>query len=211
MLKCKTLILSSLIIWSAPVFSAGLPVVDTNAMFQDMSDSIYTLSAVEDLLSEFNVSASDMSALIELRGELTRLQEDMYLFKEAYGDLRDLSQPQFYKARILADYITQVTQYIRKVKRFMILAQSMRNRPQALTAVLSMIREQRERDKDQFEAAMRAVEEKERVQAERTKLRRKIEARQTIDREYALITSGKSKMPVSTAKIDFGQRKGSLW
>jgi hypothetical protein len=193
------------------VLGGGLPVVDTRALFQDMSDSIYTLSAVEDLLTEFNVSSNDMKALLDLRNELNKLNEDLHLFKDAYGELQDLSSPYFYKARILADYITQVTQYVRKVKRFMILAQSMQNRPQALTAVLAMIREQREREKDQFEAAMRSVEEKEKVQNERSKIRKRIEARRRLDQEYSQIASDKSATSLPVGKIDSSRRKGSLW
>lgn len=196
------------------VSAAGLPVVDTNSLFRDMNDSIYTLAAVEDLLSEFNVSSNDLASLAQLKDELSKMNDDLRLLKDTYGDLQDISNPHIYKARILADYITQVTRYIRKVKKFLIMAQSMRQRPQAITAIMSLIREQRERDRDQYEAAMKSLEEKEKIAEERSKIRRRIEARQQLDREYSIVTANKSDMPVSSLKLDETRKskgKAALW
>lgn len=204
----KDLLIILIFLKSQLILATGLPVVDTNEVLQQLKDSVYLISTVGDLLGEMNATANDLQALIILKEELSRLGEDLKTYKDLNLEINELSNPQIHKAETIADYISQVTTYIRKLKKFVILAQSTGARPQAISAMFDMLREERERQKEQFDTAMKTYEEQEKIAHFRNQLKIKIETKKALDSEFALVAR---RTDNKLLKVQSRKSENNLW
>ncbi len=181
-----TKIIISLFI-SCESFAGGFPIFDGHEVTKQISDSIYFITTAETLLKEVGVNNNDIQAIGQLTGELREYQNQVSLYQQLGGSINDLNDPNMGRSKVLVDQISSVTRYLKRLKTVISMAKLMTARPEAVNSALQVLKSEREREKEQYEIALKAYEEQERVSALRRKITEKIEFKAAIDREAQII------------------------
>lgn len=173
---------------SLNVYSGGMPVIDTNALAQELNETIYSITVIGDLFNEISSTSNDLVALNTLREEMIKLNEDIRTYQEVNQNLNEITDPQFYRAQAISDYVSQISNYVRKLKKFLVLAKFTKQRPQSISNMLSLFRDEHQEQKDRFETTMKTFDEKERIAKLRMELRSKINAKKSLEKEFNIIS-----------------------
>jgi len=160
-----------LIFFSSSTLQAGMPVVDTNEVLKQLSDSLYFISSIDGLLNEVGVNGEEAASMMQLSREIQEYQKELALINQLQLATNDASQMDMGRSRVLIDQINSVTRHIQRIKRAIMLAKSIGARPDAINSSMRILREERLRDKERFEIALETYEERERI----AKLRRQME------------------------------------
>jgi len=148
-----------------------MPVVDTNEVLKQLSDSLYFISSIDGLLNEVGVNGEEAASMMQLSREIQEYQKELALINQLQLATNDASQMDMGRSRVLIDQINSVTRHIQRIKRAIMLAKSIGARPDAINSSMRILREERLRDKERFEIALETYEERERI----AKLRRQME------------------------------------
>lgn len=183
----------------------SLPVVDTNQMVKDIQGATYTLNAVDELLSELSVSADDLKEIHMLVSTLNTLKEEIRLYQYMYDEAKGISETRLRRGQILADHLFQIAAVIRRFKRLLSLATTAFGKPEAVTAALSMLREEREKAQMQFDAKLKAQKELEEIEDLRQEMRSKIATKKAMDKEFEEIII--SNLPSNIKPINYKDKR----
>jgi len=179
--------------------ATGIPVWDSQELINQLADAAYLVSALEGLLNEANGSATGLSMVSKLSGELEAYQRQVRAYEELSGAFEDASNPVFQKSAVLSDQINSVTNHVRKLKRLIAVTGALA-RPQALTTTLQMLENERQREKEKFAVAFKAIEEQEKIYKLRKELEARVGFKKSLDSELEDIRSfsnGSRIKPVS--------------
>lgn len=173
----------------APVQShaAGIPVVDTNQLVNEIRDSAYLLDAVNELVEEIGLAGEEVQYMILLQRQLEGFATDLRTLQSFNEDVAELGEMRSMKGLILADRIRAFTNYLRKLKRVVATAASLRARPQAMLVTLQILEQERQRENERMEARMMAAAEVEKLNEDRNKIKREIARREQLAYEKNLI------------------------
>ena len=191
----------------------GLPIFDGQEMVNKMKDSLYFISTLETLLKEVGGKSTDLVALNNVASEIRKYQEQVALYEQLGGAVDDFSSFSYGRSKVLTDQINSITRHIRKLKIILTLAKTIGARPEAINASMQVLKDERVREKEKFEIALMAFEEKERLSNLRRKVTRKINIKRALVREALVIESfsrGGSVKSISFQSRNF-KKKDSLW
>jgi hypothetical protein len=194
------------------VRAGGMPVVDTNELVKQVSDSLYLLTSIETLLGEINENGAAINTMSELREEINLYNQAVRDYERLSGSVEDASYYDGGRSKVLSDQINSVTRHIRKLKTVVSLATTIGARPEAMNASLQILRDERQREREKFEVALKAVREKEKIKELRRKITRKTRLKRSLNQEIEEIgrlTQNKSVKPVSFKRA--GNEMGQLW
>lgn len=167
--------------------ATGIPVVDTNQLVNEIRDSAYLLDAVNELVEEIGLAGEEVQYLIMLQKQLEGFATDLRTLQSFNEDVAELGEMRSLKGLILADKIRAFTNYLRKLKRVVATAASLRARPQAMLVTLQLLEQDRQRENERMESRMMAAAEIEKLNEDRNKIKREIARRQQLAHEKDLI------------------------
>ena len=167
--------------------AGGIPVVDTNQLVSEIRDSAYLVDSISELVEEIGIAGQEAQYLMILQSQLHGLSSDLRTLQSFNEDVSDLGNFHSMKGMILADRITSFTQYLRKLKRVIATAASIRARPQAMLLTLQILEQQRQRENDKMEARMMAANEIETLNESRNKVKKEILRREQLNHEKQIV------------------------
>ncbi len=176
---------------------AGMPVVDTNQMISDLKDNAYMIDAVTEIMEEIGVSADEIKHLSLLEKQLRGMASDLKSLENYSQEVGELGQFRAMKGAVLADRIKNFSRYIKKLKRAVTTAASIGARPQAVLVSLQLLEQDRQRSHEKLEANLLLISEAEKLNEERTKIRREIAYREQTKYEKNLIFNSLGTKPES--------------
>ena len=204
----------SLLLLVSSAHGGGFPVVDTNELLKQTTDALYLLSSIDTLLTELGGNTSDVQSILSLTREIEAYERDIRRFEELGGAIDDASVYSPDRSKVFADQVHGLSRHIRKLKTVLTLAKTVGARPEAVTASMEILKDERMREKERFEIALKALEEKEKISALRRRLTRKVELRRAIREELNEIngfTRDKTVKPVDIKETRGSQELKSLW
>lgn len=194
--------------------AGGLPVVDTNQLVAEIKDSAYLFDSISQLVEEVGIAGQEAQYLMALQAQLHGLSSDLRTLQSFNEDVSDLGNFHSMKGMILADRITSFTNYLRKLKRVVLTASTLRARPQAMLVTLQILEQQRQRENDKMEARMMAAAEIDNLNESRNKVKKEIARREQLNNEKQLVfkTYGKEKAfaPLQVKHDSKGKSKGLM-
>lgn len=194
--------------------SSGIPVVDTNQLVSEIKDSAYLVDSITELVEEIGIAGQEAQYLMVLQSQLHGLSSDLRTLQSFNEDVSDLGNFHSMKGMILADRITSFTNYLRKLKRVIATASSIRARPQAMLVTLQILEQQRQRENDKMEARMMAASEIDNLNESRNKVKKEIARREQLNNEKQFIFKnyGKDKAfaPLQVKLETKGKSKGLM-
>jgi hypothetical protein len=195
-------------------YSGGFPVVDTNQLVAEIKDSAYLVDSISELVEEVGIAGQEAQYLIALSSQLNGLASDLRTLQSFNEDVADLGNFHSMKGMILADRITSFTNYLRKLKRVIATAASIRARPQAMLVTLQILEQQRQRENDKMEARMMAAAEIDNLNESRNKVKKEIARREQLNNEKQIVFKnyGKDKAfaPLQVKHETKGKSKGLM-
>ncbi len=191
---------------SIEVKASGFPVVDTNQLISEIKDSAYMVDSIQELMEEIGFVGQEAVYLAELQMQLNAFQLDIDTLRSFNEDVSDVTQSRSMRGMILADRIRRFSQYLRKLKKIIATATTLRARPQAVLVSLQLLEQGRQRENDRTNAQLMAAEEVEKIQLERAKVRDEIMRKQQNEHEKSLIF-GKSENNTSFKPLKIESRK----
>ena len=205
---------SFLVLYFLPVTiqASGMPIVDVNEITKQISDSLYLISSIENLIKESTGTSVDIQAVASLKNELTQLQRDISIYQAISDGVDDLGSSNFSKSNVFVDQINSIASHIRKLKTIVILAQSLGARPEAVNTSLNMLKDQRQREREKYEIALKALEEREKVAEKRRKITARIRFKRQLQKEVGIINKSSKGTFFSTSGKNAVNLKGAqLW
>lgn len=202
------------LIFSCSVHASGMPIFDGQEVMKQISDSLYFLTAIDGLLKEVGGTSSDREAVGGLVREIRLYQEQIYKLQALQNATDDVANPRFTKSKVLADQINSVSQHIRKLKTVLTLASSIGARPEAINASMQVLRDERQREREKFELAFKAIEEQEKIYDLRKKIEKRVTISKSINSEFESINKMSNGSGVKIVSIKRqGKKKGigDLW
>lgn len=194
--------------------ASGIPVVDTNQLVSEIKDSAYLVDSITELVEEIGIAGQEAQYLMVLQSQLHGLSSDLRTLQSFNEDVSDLGNFHSMKGMILADRITSFTNYLRKLKRVIATASSIRARPQAMLVTLQILEQQRQRENDKMEARMMAASEIDSLNESRNKVKREIARREQLNNEKNIVFKnyGKDKAfaPLQVKHEPKGKSKGLM-
>lgn len=192
--------------------ASGMPVVDTNVLMKQISDALYLLTSIETLLGEVSGDKSTFLAMGSLKKEIDLYQKAIRDYESLAGAVDEVSYYDGGRSKVLSAQINSVSRHIRKLKTIVSLATTVGARPEALNASMQILRDERAREKERFEVALKAIEEKERIREIREKITRKTRLKRSLYNEMNEInniTRDKSVKPIGVSSNN--NKFGGLW
>lgn len=163
--------------------AGGIPVVDTNALINEIKDSAYLLDSVGGLIEEIGIASDEAQQLFRLQEYLNGLASDIRTLQSFSDDVTEIGQFQRMKGMILADRIRAFTRHLRKIKRVVATAMSLRARPQAILVTLQLLEEERQRENEKLQAKLMAEAEMEKINEVRNKVKHEIARKEQLQFE----------------------------
>lgn len=192
--------------------ASGMPVIDTNELMKQVNDALYLLTSIENLLGEVSGDSGSIQTIISLQQEISRYQRTIRDYEALSGAIEDANYYDSGRSKVLSDQINSVTRHIRKLKSIVTLATTLGARPEAMNASLQVLRDEREREREKFNVAFKAIEERERVRELRLKITKKTRLKRSLMAEMDEInniTQEKSIRPVGLTQNK--KQMGGLW
>jgi hypothetical protein len=206
---------SLLIVISSQSAYGGFPVVDTNEVMKQLSDSLFFISSVDSLLNEVGAGGEEVRSMTALSHEIQAYQRELLLLEQlqlASGDARHLEMG---RSRALIDQINSITRHVQKIRRVLVLAKSMGARPDAVNSSMRLLREERQRDQERLEVALKAHDERERIEKMRRSLEKERGVAESIRNEEQAIrrySRGQGPRPLEFRSYQFKKSsEASLW
>lgn len=209
----KVIICLVLLLFNSSSLAGGLPVIDTNQILNELKDSVYLISSVEELAQEVLGTDANILAVKSLTDDIYKLQREIEYYEQISNSVDDLSRSSIGKSKVFVDQVRSITRYIRKVKRVLTLITVLKPRPAAVNSTINMLKEQRQREKEKFELAFKALEEREKIERLRARIQKKIMFQEEIKNEMKIM-GARTKMtsvPVPSYLSRKNKSSGSLW
>jgi|GEM_PF-5061263 len=196
---------SFMLIFSGSVGHAGFPVLDVLEGKKLLADTAFMGTSLVMLLEEAGLEGDEAQALAQMSEESRLLQTEIERYQSLGAEVDSVSKFDLNRSQSIAHRVRDLAGLLRQLKTLTDL--SIAASPEALSASLEVFEQNKRKKRESFQMKMMALDQSERMAEKRRRITERINRKETIERELAIIDSMSRRSPIKAIKIVGGNSR----